>query len=211
MLCLELLFLMYFKLIYLLKAIFQLNIVDVIVKIEKLNSVKMKILLSLILFAFLTSGCASSKKEDRWTYLQYDFTTGPISPEYYYEYSINIETNGKGAFTYKAGGETYNYTFNVTQTQLAKLTDAIEKSKILDETIKDGETLIGGPTKKLKVFYVNPDPNSDQPPKIYETPYFIPKEYAVNIQKLYELIVSTVPQDLFKDAQKKAEDLRNKN
>lgn len=170
----------------------------------------MRIVLYLIIFA-LICGCASSKKEDKWTYLQYEFTAGPISPEYYYEYSINIETVGKGALTYKAGTETYNYTFTVTNLQLVKLTEAIEKSKILDEKIKEGETLIGGPTKKLKIFYVNPDPNFDQPPKVYETPYFIPKEYAENIQKLYELIVSTVPQDLFKDAQKKAEDLRNKN
>lgn len=188
-----------------------MNIVGVIVKIEKLNSEKMKLFLSLILFASLAFGCASSKKEGRWTYLFYEFTAGPISPEYYYEYSINIETNGKGVFIYKAGTETYNYTFTVTTSQLTKLTEAIEKSKILDETIKEGETLIGGPTKKLKIFYVNPDPNFDQPPKIFETPYFVPKEYADNIQKLYELIVSTVPQDLFKDAQKKAEDLRNKN
>jgi hypothetical protein len=192
-------------------ALFQLNIVGIMVKIGKINYNSMKLFISLVLFASLAFGCASSKKEDRWTMLQYDFTAGPISPEYYYEYNITIETNGKGTFIYKAGSETYNYSFTVTNSQLLKLTEAIDKSKILDENIKEGEKLIGGPTKKLKVLYVNPDPNFDQPPKVYETPYFIAKEYSENVNKLYELIVNTVPQDLFKDAQKKAEDLRNKN
>ena len=157
--------------------------------------------------ALLELGCSSSQQYSEWSVVQLNYESGPIAPEYQYSYSVIINWNKtcEYLFTFPMGGEKkLQYQFTVNKEQFKGLQEAIEKSKLIGKDIpklKDEEIPIGGSLTNAKVVVVDPDPNSDKPPKVYESPYFPAKEYRENLEALYKYINELVPKNIIEKAE----------
>lgn len=166
----------------------------------------MKHTIILFLIAFAGFNCSSSQHYTEWSVVQLNHESGPIAPEYQYSYSITVNWNKtcEYLYTYPIGGEKkLQYQFTINNEQFDGLQEAIEKSKLIGREIpklKDEEIPIGGSLTNAKVIIVDPDPNSDKPPKVYESPYFPSKEYKTNLESLYKFINNLVPKDIIDKA-----------
>lgn len=166
----------------------------------------MKYFIFLFLVVITGFNCSSSLQYTEWSVVQLNHESGPVPPEYQYSYSVTINWNKicEYYYTFPMGGEKkLQYQFSINEEQFKRLQDAIEKSKIIGKEIpklRDEEVPIGGPLTNTKVIVVDPDPNSDKPPKVYESPYFPVKEYQNNLGTLYKYINELVPKDIINKA-----------
>ncbi|TRZ50978.1 hypothetical protein D4R99_05050 [bacterium] len=161
----------------------------------------MKTLTLAILMSLALVSCSRSQIEgNTWSSLVYSHDSGPLPPQYHFDYNISINADGSAIldyrFGYEKGGKTLKYAFKLSEEDIQKLNGLLKESKIFDGTIKslpENRHPIGGPLSKVQVIYVNPDPNLDQPPKLYESPYFPEKEYAEGLENLYTYIEKLIP------------------
>ena len=176
---------------------------------------KKTILLLLILFAGWK--CSSIQTQEQWTTIYLNYYSGPLSPIYQHYYTVTISNDLKGLYTFSFPidkQENYNYEFTITKEQLNKLTEAIKKSRIMDTTIPTelyNRTPVGSSTINAKIIVVNPDPNFDQPPKVFESPLHPQEKYQKDLNELYDLIKSYVPKDKLNESEKKRNEYIEKN
>lgn len=160
----------------------------------------------IVLFLIIITGfnCSSSEQYSGWSVVQLNFESGPVAPEYQYSYliTINPDKSCEYYYTFPIGGEKkFQYRFSITNEQFKMLQEAIKKSKIIGKEIpklSEEQIPIGGPLTNVKVIVADPDPNSDKPPKVYESPYFPVKEYLANLSALYKFINELVPDEIIK-------------
>jgi len=101
------------------------------------------LLVILILFISIVNAGA----QIRWEQISYFHSSGPVSPEYQYNYNIKINSDGTGVLEYTFKGFTTNYDFNVSRSGLNNLNNALTKSQVLDVSmadLKSDKNLIGG-------------------------------------------------------------------
>jgi hypothetical protein len=163
-----------------------------------------RIILCCLLLVF--ASCSTSQVEDKWSSVNYMFESGPLPPKYQYSYTITINSNCDGIVVAFIGADASNssltYEFKVPKDSLKYLTDAIKKSKILIEDITEepeGNRPVGGHLEKVRIIFVNDNPNLDQPPRVKESPYFPAKKYRSGLFGLYETIQSYVPESIWDD------------
>ncbi|MCX7832661.1 MAG: hypothetical protein N2490_00405 [Ignavibacteria bacterium] len=171
----------------------------------------MKYLILIPLF-LMNFNCSSVKTTNNWDVLTYEYESGPLPPKYQYSYKIIINSNGNCEYIYTfpmEGTKTFEYKFSITSEQMKKLNESIAKSKILEiniPTLPEGKRPIGGDLEKVKIIVPNPNPNLDQPPKVYESPYFPEEKYKKDLEELYSYIKSLVPETYKKETKQKHEE-----
>jgi hypothetical protein len=151
----------------------------------------------ILAIVFLIPAVMIQAQTPRWSTVEYYHSSGPVSPEYQYHYTILIEENGNSKLSYTNAKGTDEWSFQVpcNKTGIKKLNKALKKSKIFDvgmDDMKNENTLIGGKEDRLTVILWQ-DPSLDQPPTRIEVPANVKDQYAERIQKLYTTIISLVP------------------
>ncbi|MCI0474515.1 MAG: hypothetical protein L0Y76_13110 [Ignavibacteria bacterium] len=160
------------------------------------------IFLAVIALLMLSSCTKSQVIIPAWSSLIYSYDCGPLPPPHHYEYTLSINADGSAIYTYQAdyeGKKVTTQSFKLTDEQLAGLTGKLDASKIFTNTIQkldEGKHPIGGSLENVKVFVVNPDPNLDQPPQVFESPYFPTEEFKPALEELYSYIKELVPSQI---------------
>lgn len=170
----------------------------------------MKNIILILIAGFLIVSCSHSQdNKHEWTTAEYFYRTGSVPPPYHYEYDVIINSNGESSVVLRLGYSNEpsgTYSFQLSEEDITALTKCMGKSGLFDNTINslpENEIPIGGSTNKIRVTYVNPDPNLDQPPRVYDVPYFPEEQYQAGLNKLYEKIRSLVPQSIWSDINNK--------
>lgn len=176
------------------------------------------ILLSLLSFALLTS-CSNSQQnaDSSWTSIQYSYSSGPLPPPYHYSYDITVNSDCTASLNYMLGYEEsqpLNYTFSITKDKMKMLSEKISASQISTgkiESVPENRHPIGGSLEKAKLVVTKADPNLDQPPKAFESPYFPVEKYKKNLEELYTFIKSLVPENVWSEVNAKKSDFESKH
>ncbi|MCE1166000.1 MAG: hypothetical protein LWX07_11435 [Bacteroidetes bacterium] len=165
----------------------------------------MKNFIVILALMLMTASCTKSQ-DMNWTSLTYEFSAGPLPPPYHYQYSISINHDGSANMMYKLGYDdkdpAYNYSFTVDPEAMRELDNKIKESQLLDaklEAMPENEHPVGGPLNRVVIYRVNSDPNLDQPPQVFEAPYFPKREYMKGLVGLYDYIDGLVPDDVNSD------------
>jgi hypothetical protein len=164
------------------------------------------LLFTLFMLAVITS-CTKSQDVTPvdWSSCKYFYSRGPLPPPYHYSFEIAVNRDGTGALNYNLGygdNAPLNYTFIVSPEDLKLLSEKICKSKIASDKVApvpENEHPIGGPTEYAQVVVTNPNPDLDQPPKVYQSPVFPKEEFKGDLKELYEFIQKLVPDDVWFD------------
>lgn len=167
----------------------------------------MKNLLFTLLMLVVLTSCSKSQDDSHtdWSSVQYIYSRGPLPPPYHYNYNIAVNKDGSGTLNYNLGyGENspLSYSFTVSAEDIKLLGEKICKSKIASDKVApvpENEHPIGGQTEYAKVVITNPNPDLDQPPKVYQSPVFPKEEFKSDLNELYEFIQKLVPSDVWFD------------
>lgn len=171
----------------------------------------------------------------RWEQISYFHTSGPVSPEYQYNYNIKINSDGTGVLEYTFKGFTTNYDFNVSSNGLNNLNNTLIKSQVLDVSIADlksDKNLIGGSVYNATITMPYSEPTEEylerQETKkklgrdedeekdengvktkgkhpIIVIPNNVNEKYALGVHDLYLAIEKLVPNSVWAQATDKAE------
>jgi hypothetical protein len=155
------------------------------------------LLLVLFMFFAISSVYSQEKYYNKWTDIEYHYSSGPVSPPYQYKYIIKISESGAGTISYTKGtNATKEASFTVSKKNLKKLTSAVKKTRVMevDPNEMKAEQKIGGAVHYTIVTVINTNPNLDQGPRHLQFPYAVNETYLKNITALYTLIESLVPQ-----------------
>lgn len=163
--------------------------------------VKLKILFALIILALFSFNANDSEARERWSIVEYNYSTGTVSPEYFYSMKISINRDGSASITYSTSGraafDTKTKEFRVSRSNLNRLNAAINRSRIMrvtpDEMKYEGQPLIGGQQRSVTLTVQNVNPNLDQPPRQITTPQRVKDQYSKNLHSLFDMIESLVP------------------
>jgi hypothetical protein len=161
----------------------------------------MKNIIFAIISLLVFTSCTKSQDDPGaiWTSLIYSYDCGPLPPPHHYEYTLSINADGSAIYTYQSDYEGKKVTtrnFKITDEQMAGLKVRLVASLIFTnkiEKLDEGKHPIGGSTENVKVFVVNPDPNLDQPPQVFESPYFPKDEFKPMLELLYAYIQGLIP------------------
>lgn len=166
----------------------------------------MKNLFFLLLIMFFIAPAVNARY--KWEKISYYHSTGPVSPEYQYNYIITIDEEGKGKLEYTKSGKTNVYDFNVSKKNINALNKSILKTKVLNATAEDlkpGGNLIGGPVYNATITLTFPDEEEynekeKEKPPVVIIPNQINEKYSSNVFALYTLIESLVPSSVWSQA-----------
>lgn len=168
----------------------------------------------LVIFSSFSYSCSSKKvpdDESKWASIQYYYRSGTV---YNYSYDIIINSDKKAYLKFIDGytpndSNVYNYEFTLTKDQMKTLNNELEKSDALEGDIKPlppDKTPDGGSNNSLRITFVNPNPDLDQPPRVKDIPSFPENQQAEKLNKLYKYIKELVPKSNWDDALKKRND-----
>ncbi|MFA5011514.1 MAG: hypothetical protein WC644_06120 [Ignavibacteria bacterium] len=178
----------------------------------------MKNLLIGLIFLSVIASCTNSQdvtKSD-WSALQYFYNSGPLPPPYHYSYEITINNNGESSLNYRLGYDEQkppiNYSFNVSKQDLKLLSEKITTSQLATGKIKavpENQHPVGGSLERVKLIITKENPELDQPPVAFESPYFPIEMYKKNLDELYSFIKKLVPDSIWADAEAKKSEFEN--
>lgn len=160
-----------------------------------------KTLLLLCIFGFVINYSAYPQ-QSKWSTISYSTTSGPISPEYQYNYSIIVNNNGSAKLVYTKSSTTNEYDFTITKSELKSLNGYLIRSKVLSlnaDDFKTDKNLLGGAERKMLITLWQ-SPELDSEPPTVEIPKQIRKKYSENVFKLYGYIEKLVPESIWKKA-----------
>jgi hypothetical protein len=152
----------------------------------------MKAIFLFFIFAVIPSAVLS---QNNWTTIDYNYSSGPVSPEYQYNYQIVINSNGTGNIIYTKGTEKTDNSFRISRNGLNRLNAAIRNSQVITvdpNDMKSNENLMGGKSRTLKVTMSQPV-NTDQPPRVINIPSQLNSTYSAGVLDLYYVIEMLVP------------------
>lgn len=171
-----------------------------------------------IFFPLLLISCAGSQNSANWSTVTYMYESGPLPPKYQYSYNLSVHSTGDAGLVCFIGADPSNssitYEFKCKPDDLKKITEAIEKSKILDEEITqlpEGKRPIGGHLEKVRVVLAEDNPNLDRAPRMKESPYFPDEKYRGGLNNLYETLQKLIPEKNWNDFESKKSEFQNKN
>jgi hypothetical protein len=150
--------------------------------------------------------------QTNWSSILYSYSNGTLPPPYHYEYTITLNPEGNGELMHTSGYEinpatTATYKFNIDNDQMNSLNNTFERMNVyqtINQNDPDRERHVGGPVEYLKVTVTNPDPNLDQPPVVIVITEF-PSERRNEVQEMFNLIKSFVPENIWNDTRQKQE------
>jgi hypothetical protein len=176
----------------------------------------------ILVILFVTNFYSCSKSQDQiteknvdWASAQYFYDSGPLPPQYHYEYFVNINKEGICNFACNLGYDkslpAIIYNFNLSKDTIDILDKAIKESKVLTtdiESLPPDMHPIGGATKKIRIILLSePGENLyDRPPRVKETPEFPVDKFKNILDKLYGSVNSIVPKYIWDDLQQKRDD-----
>lgn len=157
--------------------------------------------LLLIFFIFAVTGISAAQSV-RWSTISSSYSKGPVSPEYQFNYTIDITENGTGRLYYTKSSKTNEFDFSVSKQCLKKINKALVKSKVFilrpDDLSSENE-LMGGPERSITITKWQA-PDLDARPEVIIVPSQVKEVYSKNINKLYKTIENSVPADVWKKA-----------
>ncbi|MEB2329774.1 MAG: hypothetical protein OZ913_05680 [Ignavibacteriaceae bacterium] len=165
------------------------------------------ILLVLLTSLFFTQGELISK--DKWTLVEYEYSTGPVSPEYLYSMKIFINRDGTAGISYSTSGTSTvkSKEFRISKSKIRQLNYAIIKSRIMTVPVSEmkyeGEIIIGGQQRSVTLTVENTNPNLDQPPKKIFVSGQVKEQYSIKLNELFDLIELLVPASVLNEVSAK--------
>lgn len=173
--------------------------------------IKIKFILALFVLIVFSFSSNETEAKDRWTIVEYNYSSGPVSPEYFYSMKITINRDGSASITYSTSGraafDTKSKDFRVSRSNMNRLNAAINRSRIMrvtpDDMKYDGTPLIGGQQRSVTLTVQNVNPNLDQPPRQITTPQQVKDQYFKNLHSLYDLIESLIPTRVFNEVKER--------
>lgn len=151
-----------------------------------------------LLFVLLISGISFSQS-NRWSSISYSYSKGPVSPEYQYNFVININENRTGKLIYTKNNKTSEYDFTFGKKRMKKLKKSLKKSKVFSvspDQMKSENNLIGGPERSLLITKWQ-SPDLDARPETISVPSQVKEIYSAGLDKLYKEIENLVPPDIW--------------
>ena len=106
--------------------------------------------LLLLFLVFFFIGCQRSEHEvPHDFYIQLDWNTGALPPQYYYTYSVSIDSLGNGTFSYHPGYEDdisndWKTGFSLAEEQVDDLYKYLDENDLLRNDWQSGQPLLGG-------------------------------------------------------------------
>ena len=156
----------------------------------------------LLIFIIFTASGISYSQSSRWSSISSSYSKGPVSPEYQYNYTIDISESGSGKLYYTKSSVTNEFDFNVSKKGLKKINKALVKSKVFilrsDEIASENAT-VGGPERSITITKWQ-SPDLDARPEVIIVPSQIKEIYSSGINNLYKTIEISVPTDVWKKA-----------
>lgn len=164
-----------------------------------------------IIFILLVFFSCKSGAQDKWKKLEYYYNVGSLPPPYHYSYTITIDKDGKGNLKYIGGYEstdknTSEYTFELSAGELKKLKKEIKNSDILNLDIKqrpNEEIPDGGHSDGLQLFDTDKDNDDGKLKCIKSIPSYPDLKYEKILNKLYDTIIKSVPENIWKEVESK--------
>lgn len=151
------------------------------------------------LFLVLLISGISYSQSDRWSSISYSYSKGPVSPEYQYNFVINISENRTGKLIYTKNDKTSEYDFTFGQKKMKKLKKSLKNSKVFSvspDQMKSENNLIGGPERSLLITKWQ-SPDLDARPETISVPSQVKEIYSAGLDKLYKEIENLVPPDIW--------------
>jgi hypothetical protein len=172
----------------------------------------MKNFIFLIMIFAVGFSCGNTQEINRnWEILDYSFSSGPVSPEYQYGYRIIINYDRSCFIQYFIpGSDNFEYTFSIINEQMEMLNIKLNECRIFDDDIPSlalEEIPDGGSNETVSITVPNPDPNLDQPPRVFSSPVYPQEPYKTNLDKLYSYINELVPENIKAEAESKRLDI----
>lgn len=164
----------------------------------------MKQLKYIFLTVFLLVPVLSFAQMPRWSMLEYKHSSGPVSPEYQYNYTVVISEDGssKLSYTNSDGTKEWDYKISSNKKGMKKLKKALNRSKVFEvssDEMKSTEQMIGGKNSELTITLWQ-DPTLDSMPEMINVPSQVKSEYKEGIDNLYSTIVALIPQNIKTEA-----------
>lgn len=159
---------------------------------------KKLIFFAIALFIVSTSFAQSNK----WSSISYSYSKGPVSPEYQYNYTIDINPDGEGKLVYTKSSKTSEYDFKVGKKGRKKLNSALNNSKVFtvsSEEMKPKELTVGGPQRSITITKWQ-SPMLDSRPEVIIVPSQVNDTYSGGVNDLYETIEKLVPNRVWNKA-----------
>lgn len=154
---------------------------------------RMKKLIFLAITLFIVS--TSFAQNNKWETITYYYSKGPVSPEYQYNYTINISADGSGQLVFTKASQTNEYSFRVGKNGRKKLNNALNKSKVFtvsSDEMKSSQNMMGGQQRNLTITKWQA-PNLDARPETIMVPEQVNETYSAAINNLYGVIEDLVP------------------
>jgi|WetSurMetagenome_2_1015567.scaffolds.fasta_scaffold602403_2 hypothetical protein len=167
------------------------------------------------IFSCSNSQTGISEKKDNWASIQYFYNSGPLPPQYHYDYNISITREGIGNITCNIGYDKslpgIIYDFKLSKDTIDLIDKAINQSGVLTEEIESlppNKHPIGGSLKNVRIVLEVPKADSllDRPPRVKETPEFPVEKYREKLDRFYSTITSLIPKYIWDDVELKRKD-----
>ncbi|MEO6693808.1 MAG: hypothetical protein ABIY50_10380 [Ignavibacteria bacterium] len=145
---------------------------------------------------------AAFAQSNKWSSITYTYSKGPVSPEYQYNYSIDISPDGNGKLVYTKASKTNEYSFQFGKKGRKKLNSALNKSKVFTVSPEDmiaSDIMMGGPLRGLSITKWQ-SPMLDARPEVITVPAHVNETYQTCINQLYETIENLVPNSIWNKA-----------
>lgn len=156
----------------------------------------------LLIFIILSASGISFSQSSRWSSISSSYSKGPVSPEYQYNYTIDIGESGSGKLYYTKSSVISEFDFNVSKKCLKKINKALTKSKVFilrpDEIASENAT-VGGPERSITITKWQ-SPDLDARPEVIIVPSQVKELYSSSINNLFKTIENSVPADVWKKA-----------
>ena len=170
----------------------------------------MKILLVISLIFFLNFNCMNeignlSDSDEKLTLIEYNFSSGAISPEYQYSYKVLINSYGSCFYLLHKGDDNLTEMFSISNQKFAELSDKIISSGIMNgnvASLPSGEIPDGSASEWIVLLIENTNPDLDQPPKKIEIPPHVEKKFEASLNEIYLTIKNLIPNEIKKRDEK---------
>ena len=159
--------------------------------------------LTFVLFLLFISNITYSQNTD-WATIDYHYSSGPVSPEYQYNFNVIINKDGAGTVFSEKNGKREEYTFSVGKKSMKKLNKSLRNSNVFSlnqDSLKSETNRIGGSEKNI-VITMWQSPDLDQKPRTITVPNQVKSEYEKCFGNLYSTIENLVPDSIYEKIKK---------
>lgn len=167
-------------------------------KPKEINFMKKIIFVVLLLIV----SCAANAQY-KWTSVSYYHNSGAVTPEFQYNYIIQINTEGASKLEYTKNGKTNTFEFNAGKKGLKTLDNSLSKTKLLSEkidTVSDEKNLIGGSISSATIFLIKPEGWKKRKSPVIMIPNANNFKNSAEISDMFQTMEKLVPDHIWKEA-----------